>query len=120
MPSARILPFASSVRLRLQPDATVRLVLAPRPACRPEGFGPLLVVTLLLAFLYLTRVAEEARHDGLYGAALAAVWGFYFFHDRLLRVRVLGPLATLAGRLLPPAAVVSFFGFVLWLVLSHP
>ena len=42
-----------------------------------------------------------------------------FSYERLLRT-CLGPLLTLAGRLLVFASVAGFFGFVLWLILSHP
>jgi hypothetical protein len=120
MPSARILRFPSSARRRQVPPATVRHALSRRSAYPSGGFALLLAATLLAAFLYLSGVANVARHDALYAAALIMVWCLYFLHDRLRRLRTLGPVVTLAGELLPPAAALSFFSFVLWLVLSHP
>jgi hypothetical protein len=97
----------------------VRYARSPRAAFCSGGFTLLLSVTLLAAFLYLARAPATARHDGLYGAALTTVWGLYFFHDKLLRHRVLGPLLTSVGELLPASAALTFLPFVLWLVWSH-
>lgn len=119
MPSAKIYYLPRTARRRPIASEPPRYAVRPNSRAGVSRFGQLLMVTLLGAFLYLTGAANVARHDALYAALLAAAWGFYFFHDRLLRTR-LGPLLMLAGQLLPPAAAVSFFGFVLWLVLSHP
>jgi hypothetical protein len=48
---------------------------------------------------------------------LAAVWGFYFLHPLLLRVRVLGTLLILAGRLLLVVTVIGFFAGIYWVIL---
>jgi hypothetical protein len=61
----------------------------PRPA--GGGFTLLFFLTVPAAFLYLSGAAGVARHDTLYAALLAAVWSFYFIHDKLLRIRVFGP-----------------------------
>ncbi len=79
----------------------------------------LLLVTIPAAFLYLTGAVNVARHDTLYTALLAAVWGFYFIHDKLLRIRVLGPLLIGAGRLLLFLGIAGFFGGIYWLILAR-
>jgi hypothetical protein len=117
MPSAKIYRFPRPFRHRSVPSAPLRY--ATRPYSRPDagGFGLLLIVTLLVAFLYLTGAVSVARHDALYAALLAAVWSLYFIHDKLLRTR-LGLLLRRAGRLLLLAAVASFFGGIYWLILT--
>src|SRR5579872_4997108 len=107
MPSAQIYRFPSPARRRPELPARVCYVLRPRSPFRSGGFALLWSVTLPAAFLYLSGAAGVARHDALYGTLLAAVWGFFFGHDKLLRVRVLGPLLILSGQLLVLAAVVG-------------
>lgn len=118
MPSAKIYRFPRPFRSRPFP---LPVSYAARPYSRTNagGFALLLLVTLPAASLYLSGAVDVARHDALYATLLAAVWGFYFTSDKLLRTR-LGPLLMRAGRIVPPAAAICFFGFVLWLVLSHP
>lgn len=79
----------------------------------------LLFVTIPAAFLYLSGAAHVARHDGLCMVLLAAVWGFYFLHDKLLQLRVLGPLLVRAGRLLLLAGLAGFFGCIYWLIFRN-
>jgi hypothetical protein len=83
------------------------------------GFGGLLLLTLVGAFLYLSGAAGIARHDALYAALLATFWGAYLIQIPLLRTRILGSLLRAAGKLLLPAGVVAFFGVIYWLILSH-
>ena len=54
-----------------------------------------------------------------YAAHVGSAWSLYFHHGKLLR-NALGPLLMRAGQFLLIAAAAGFFGFVLWLVLSHP
>lgn len=79
----------------------------------------LLFLTMPLISLYLSGAVKIARHDALYAALLAAVWSGYFTHDGLLRTR-LAPLLVRAGQLMLLAGVAGFFGFVYWIVLTHP
>lgn len=123
MPSARIYRFPLSARRRPVPPlsstaAPVRYIIR-RTSTATGGFTLLFLLTLPAAFLYLSGVAGLSRHDACYAALLAAVWGGYFLHERLLRSR-LGPLLTWAGRLLLLALTAGCFGGLYWLVLSHP
>ncbi|HEY7330673.1 MAG TPA: hypothetical protein VH592_23740 [Gemmataceae bacterium] len=113
--SARIIHFPRSARRRPP------VYSASRPPSRSNsgGFTLLLFLTMPAAFLYLCGALHIARHDSLYAALMAMVWGAYFNSDKLLNTR-LGPLLRLAGQCLVLGACVSFFGFVFWLVLSHP
>jgi len=97
-----------------------RYAVRPQSPSRSCGFVLLFVLTIAAGFAYLSGSVNVARHNTLYAVLLGAVWGFYFIHPLLLRIRVLGPLLALAGRLLLIGGVAGFFGFVLWLVLSHP
>jgi hypothetical protein len=117
MPSARILPFPRSARRHPVPP---RRTPSPRPAQRSAWFVPLLAVTLLLVFLYLTRVAGTPRDNALYGLLLSAVWGLYFSYDWLLRLPRLGPLLRSFEAALTVGAVFSLLHFLLWLVWSNP
>lgn len=115
---ARIIHFPSSARRRFVP-APVRYGVRRRSWVHANGFVVLLFLTIPAAFLYLSGAAHFARHDTLYALLLAAVWGFYFTSERWLSSR-LGPLLTRAGVLLGSAGIAGFFGFVYWLVLTHP
>jgi hypothetical protein len=83
------------------------------------GYFALLWGTLISAGLYLSGMANVARHDARYAGLLAAVWTCYFLHEFLLGTR-LGPLLVWTGRLLRVSVLVACFGFEYWLVLSHP
>jgi hypothetical protein len=96
----------------------VRGAIRRHPPSRSGGLGSLLCLTLVAAFLYLSGAVSMVRHDGLYAALLAAVWGFYFMHEPLLRMRVFGPLLIRTGQLLLLAAAAGFFGGIYWLILS--
>jgi|SRR5579884_1696261 len=120
--SAKIYRFPKVRRWRPAPPRPP----APAPYCvrqrewvHASGFGLLLSLTLPAAFLYLSGAVDVGRHDTLYAALLAAVWGFYFLHPPLLRVRVLGPLLIVAGRLLLLATVIGFFGGIYWIILRN-
>lgn len=114
---ARILHFPRAGRRRL-PSALmpVRYAAGSRRV-HSGGFGLLLLVTMPAAFAYLSGAVQMARHDSLYAAVLAAVWGLYFSCDKLLRTR-LGPLLILVGRLLILVAAAGFFGGIYWLILT--
>src|SRR5581483_3897751 len=120
MPSARIYRFPRAFRGRPVPSrpAPARTAARRYPSPAAGGFTLLLFLTIPAAFLYLSGAAGVARHDSLYAALLAAVWGFYFIHDKLLRIRVLGPLLVRAGRLLLLAGVAGFVGGIYWLIFS--
>ena len=121
MCSARIINFPRARRRRPipPPPAPVRYVIRPRSWVHSGGFSLLLFVTIPVAFLYLSGAVNVERHDALYAAMLAAVWGFYFASGKLLRTR-LGPLLVRAGQFMLLAGVAGFFGFVYWLILTHP
>ena len=116
MSSAKIYTFPHAARRPAPLRALPRRSAPPRSA----GFVLLLWITLLAVFLYLSGLAGWAKHDGLYAVLLTVVWGFYFAHDKLLRVRVLGALLRLAGRVVLLGSVVGFFGGIYWLVFTHP
>ncbi len=116
--SARIYRFPKPFRRRLPPPSPVRYVVRPQSSVHSGGFALLLLVTIPTAFLHLSGAVNVARHDRLYEVLLAAVWGFYFIHDKLLRIRVLGPLLIVAGRLLLFAGVAGFFGGIYCLILA--
>jgi hypothetical protein len=118
---ARIIHFPRAARRRFipHPPAPVRYVVRRRSWVHSGGFGLLLLMTIPAAFLYLSGAVHVARHDTLYAALLAVVWGMYFTSDKLLRTR-LGTLLMRAGLLLGFAGIAGFFGFVYWLILSHP
>lgn len=123
MTSAKIINFPRSRRRRspLPPTSeTVRYII--RPYTHPEaiGFGLLLSITILAAFFYLSGSVHAGQHDALYTGLLVAVWGLYFASDRLLRIPMLGTVLRYVAQLLLFVSVAGFFGFVLWLVLSHP
>ncbi|HWG42674.1 MAG TPA: hypothetical protein VN688_07800 [Gemmataceae bacterium] len=111
MSSAKIYHFPRSARRRPVP---LPVRYAARPYSRPgaSGFALLLMVTLVAAFLYLSGAADVARHDVLYAALLAAVWGLYFMNDKLLRTRV-GSLLARVGQFL---LLAGFFGGIYWLI----
>jgi hypothetical protein len=117
--SAKIYRFPKPFRRQATPVVPVFFVNRPHTWVHCGGFGSLLSATIPIAFLYLSGAITVARHDGLYAALLAGVWGFYFLHDRLLRIRVLGPLLIGVGRLLLFAAVAGFFGGIYWLIFSR-
>ncbi len=52
-------------------------------------FERLLLVTLVLAFLYLTGAVDVGGHDAAYKAGLVAVWVAYFAWGRLVTLIVL-------------------------------
>jgi len=118
MPSARIYHFPRAARRRSIPPVPPRY--AARPYCRPDpgGFALMCFLTVPAASLYLSGAVDVTRHDALYTALLAAVWGIYFLHDQLLRTR-LGPLLIRTGRLLLIAALAGFFGGIYWLIFTH-
>ena len=78
----------------------------------------LLMLTLPVAFLYLSGAIAVPRCDILYAVLLSAIWGFYFIHDRLLETRI-GPVLEWAGLLLALAALIGFFGGIYWLIFTH-
>jgi hypothetical protein len=120
MPHAKIIRFPKAARRRPvppPPPAAGRHAVCRHPGRSSAGYELLRAATLLGAFVYLTFPA--ARHDSLYAALLAIVWGLYLILPLLLRVRVLGPLLAPAGRVLGWAGFAAFFGFVYWLILSH-
>ena len=122
MCSAKIINFPRA-RLRRSvplPPGPVRHTARSSSRRNAGGFILLLFVTIPTAFLYLSGAVKVARHDDLYAALLATVWGFYFVHEPLLRIRVLGPLLVRAGQLSLLASVAGFFGLVYWIVLTHP
>ena len=121
MSTARIIHFPRAARRRSVPQPRVPVRSAARRSSRSStaGFGLLLFVTMAVAFLYLSGALHVTRHDSLYAALLALVWGVYFTSGKWLRTP-LGRLLRLAGQLLVLGGLASFFGFVLWLVLSHP
>ena len=116
--SARIYRFPRSFRGRpgLPPERRARYRGRWDHA---DGFAVLLPATLVAVFFYLSGAGGMARHDRLYAALLVAIWGVYFFHPALLRVRVLGPLLIAAGRVLVLAGLAGFFGGIYWLIFSH-
>ena len=118
--TAKIYRFPKPLRRRPVPPAPLRY--AARPDSRPNagGFSLLFFLTIPAAALYLSGAVNVARHDTLYTALLAALWGLYFLHPPLLRLPVVGPLLVRAGRLLLLAGVAGFFGGIYWLILfSH-
>jgi hypothetical protein len=119
MPSAKIIRFPKPFRRRPVPPAPVRYASRPYPRRDAGGFVVLCALTFPAAFGYLSGAVDVARRDTLYATLLSAVWGFYFLHPPLLRIRVLGPLLVLAGRLLLLAAVIGFSGGVYWLIYAH-
>jgi hypothetical protein len=118
MPSAKIIRFPRPRRRPVPPPAPVRYASRPYPRRDAGGFVVLCALTFPAAFCYLSGAVDVARRDTLYAALLSAVWGFYFLHPPLLRIRVLGPLLVLAGRLLLIAGVFAFFGMVYWVILT--
>jgi hypothetical protein len=102
-----------------RPPAPFRCVIRPYAHIDGGAFGLLLLATLLLACLYLSGAAGVERHDALYGALLAIVWGFFFAYEPLLKTRVLGPILARAGQAFVAAAGLLFFGFLYWLILSR-
>lgn len=119
MCSAKIINFPRARRRRPVPPAPV--CHSARRSFRPTGVGftVLSFLSIVGAFVYLSGAVKIARHDALYAALLAAVWSVYFTHDKLLRTR-LGPLVARIGQLSLIAGVAGFFGFVYWIVLTHP
>lgn len=115
MPSAKIIRFPRAARRRIVPLPTPRYVGRPHSQADAGGFILLFFLTIPAAFLYLAGAVDIARHDALYAVLLAAVWGFYFLHDKLLLTR-LGPLLMRVGRLLMLLAAASFFGGIYWLI----
>jgi hypothetical protein len=97
------------------PPEPVRYIIRPRRWDHSGGFGLLLFATILAAFLYLSGALDVARHDALYTALLAAVWSFYFIHDKLLRTR-LGPVLMRMGQFLLVAGLAGCFGGIFWLI----
>ena len=117
---AKIIHFPRAARRRLVPQlpAPGRYASGRYPRSNAGGFALLFFSTIMAAFLYLSGAANVVRHDVLYAALLAAVWGVYFSSDKLLRTR-LGPLLMQAGRLLVLAGIAGFFGGIYWLILTH-
>ena len=101
------------------PPEPIRYIIRLDASCRAAGFGLLLVTTLVATFLYLTELVSVVRHDALYAALLAAAWSCYFASGQVLRTRRLGPALASAVRALAALALILFFGFVYWLVLTH-
>ena len=120
MSSAKIINFPRAARRRPVSPMPARYAVRPQSPSRSCGFGLLFFLTFAAAFAYLSGAVNVARHDTLYTALLTTVWGFYLIHPPLLRIRVLGPLLARAGRLLLIAGVAGFFGFVYWIVVTHP
>jgi hypothetical protein len=83
-----------------------------------DGFFLMWAFSCVAVILYFSGLAGVARNDRLYTELLVAAWGFYFIHPPLLKLRVIGPLLVLAGRLLLLAAVIGFFAGVYWAILS--
>jgi hypothetical protein len=79
----------------------MRCAVSARPALRSIGFAVLFLAALLTTVLFFSGVADIPGHHGLYAAALATAWGFYFYF-------------------FPAAAGISFLHCVLCLVWSHP
>jgi hypothetical protein len=121
MSSVKIYRFPKPFRRRQPPAPVVPvfLVNGPQSWFQCGGFTVLWAASFVAVILYLSGLAGVARDDRFYTGVLAAVWGFYFIHRPLLKVRALGPLLILAGRLLLVATVISFFGGIYWLILSH-
>jgi hypothetical protein len=115
MSSAKIIRFPKPFRRRPVPPAPGRYDSRPYLRPDPGGFALMMFLTVPAASLYLSGAVDVARHDTLYTALLAAAWGLYFFHDRLLRTR-LGPLLIRAGRLLLLTGLAGFFGGIYWLI----
>lgn len=77
------------------------------------------MASFVAVILYLSGLAGVARDDRFYTKLLTAVWGFYFLHRPLLKVRILGPLLIVAGRILLVAGIFGFFGGVYWIILRN-
>jgi len=120
MPSAKIIRFPRAGRRRIvpQPPAPGRYASGQYSHSNAGGFPLLFFATIVAAFLYLSGAADVARHDVLYAALLAAVWGLYFSCDKLLRTR-LGPLLMQTGRLLLLGGIAGFFGGIYWLIFRN-
>ncbi len=106
MPSAKVYPFPRAARRRPVLPSTpqpVRYVVRPHTHSDGGAFGLLLFATLLLACLYLSGAGGVERHDALYGTLLAAVWGFFFAYEPLLRTRLLGPTLRAPARFSRPS-----------------
>jgi hypothetical protein len=119
MPSPKIIRFPKTARRRPAPSRPVYPFYCYEPSWfHSGGFSLLWAASVVAVILYLTGLAGVARDDRFYTGVLTAVWGFYFLHKPLLKVRVLGPLLVLAGRVLAFAAVAGFFGGIYWVILS--
>ncbi len=117
---ARIYRFPRPYRRRPVPAAApVRPARHRGRYVHADGFAAMLSATLVSAFFYLSGAGGLARHDARYAVLLALCWFLYFFHPRLLRVRVLGPLLAAGGRLLLFAGVFGFFGGIFWLIFRN-
>jgi hypothetical protein len=120
MTSARIIRFPKTARRRPAPRPPEYAFSSyHRSWFHSGGFTLLWAASFVAVILYLSGLAGVARDDRFYTELLAAVWGFYFLHPPLLKVRVLGPLLILAGRLLLLAGVMGFFGGVYWIILRN-
>ena len=119
MTSAKIINFPRTRRRRHVPPAPVRYAGRPSSRGNGGGFGLLFFLTIVAAFAYLSGAGNVARHDTAYAVLLAVVWSIYCIHPLLLRTRI-APLLIGAGRLLLLAGAAGFFGFLYWIVLTHP
>lgn len=117
---AKIINFPMSERSRPVPQQPAPVGYISRLYYRQDGGGfiLLLFLTIPAAFLYLSGAVDVARHDTVYTALLAVVWGLYFFNDKLLQTR-LGPPLMRVGRLLLFAGVAGFFGGIYGLILGQ-
>jgi hypothetical protein len=121
MRSPKIIRFPKTARRRPAPPPPVYPFYCYEPAWfHSTGFTLLWAASFVTVILYFSGIAGVPRDDRFYMELLAAVWGFYFLHPLLLKVRVLRPLLILAGRLLLVATVIGFFAGIYWVILcSH-
>jgi hypothetical protein len=109
MPSAKIYRFPKTVRRRPGSPPPMRSVRNRERYVYADDFAARGSATLLAVFFYLSGAGGMARHDTLYAALLVAIWVLYLFQPPLLKVRVLGPLLIVAGRLLAFVCLVGLF-----------
>jgi hypothetical protein len=119
MPSPKIIRFPKTARRRPAPPPVYPFYCYEPAWFHSAGFTLLGAASFVAILLYFSGIASVARDDRFYTELLGAVWSFYFLHPLLLKVRVLGPLLILAGRLLLATAVLGFFGGVYWLIFSR-